>query len=221
MIASELISNIVPVLKKGDSCLQALNWMELFRVYHLPLVEGKTYQGLVADELIYSHGELNDKLETLQIPVEGTFVYGNSHIYDVIGLASSHLLSVVPVLDRKGSFIGSITMTDMLKGLDFLLCAEQTGGIIVLEVNRIDYTLAEIAQIVEYNETRILSCYTSCNHNSSQLKLTLKVDTLNIDPLLDTFIRYGYTVKNSFVTGEEEQDNLRERYGLLMKYLSM
>ena len=27
MIASELISNVVPVLKPEDTCLQALNWM--------------------------------------------------------------------------------------------------------------------------------------------------------------------------------------------------
>ena len=41
MIASELISNVVPVLKPEDTCLQALNWMELFRVSHLPMEQGK------------------------------------------------------------------------------------------------------------------------------------------------------------------------------------
>ena len=81
--------------------------------------------------------------------------------------------------------------------------------------------MAEIAQIVEYNEARILSCYLACHAASQQVKLTLKVNTLSIDPLLDTFIRYGYTIKDSFVTGQEEQDSLQERYGLLMKYLSM
>lgn len=221
MIAAELISNVVPVLKQEDTCLQALNWMELFRVSHLPMVQGKTYLGLVADELIYSHGDLNDKLGVLQVPVEGTFVYENNHIYDVIGLASSHQLSVVAVLDQKNNFAGSVMAMDILRTLDALLCAEQPGGIIVLEINRVDYSMAEIAQIVEYNETRILSCYLSCPSTSQQVKLTLKVNTLNIDPLLDTFIRYGYTIKNSFVTGQEEQDSLRERYGLLMKYLSM
>ena len=74
---------------------------------------------------------------------------------------------------------------------------------------------------MEYNEAHVLSCYTSCDKNPNQLRLTLKVDTLNIMPILDTFIRYGYTIKSSFVTGEEEQDSLRERYGLLMKYLAM
>lgn len=221
MIASDLISNIVPVLNREDTCLQALNWMEVFRVSHLPMVQGKTYLGLVADELIYSHGDLNDKLEVLQVPAEDTFVYGNDHIYEVVSLAASHLLSVVPVVDRKGNFMGSVTLTDILKGLEVLLCAGQDGGIIVLEINRIDYALSEIVQIVEYNEARILSCYTSCNKDSSQLRLTLKVNTLNIDPILNTFMRYGYTILNSFVTGEEEQDSLRERYGLLMKYMSI
>ena len=84
MIASELISNVVPVLKPEDTCLQALNWMELFRVSHLPMEQGKMYLGLVDDEMIYAHGDLNDRLDVLQIPVEGTFVYENYHIYDVI-----------------------------------------------------------------------------------------------------------------------------------------
>ena len=218
MIASELISNVVPVLKPEDTCLQALNWMELFRVSHLPMEQGKMYLGLVDDEMIYAHGDLNDRLDVLQIPVEGTFVY---HIYDVICLAAGSLLSVVPVLDRKNNFVGSITLTDILRHLDTLLCVDQPGGILVLEVNRIDYSLAEVAQIVEYNEARVLSCYVSGNRDSQQLQITLKINTLNVDPILDTFIRYGYTVKNSFVTGEEEQDSLRERYGLLMKYLEL
>ena len=217
MIASELISNVVPVLKPEDTCLQALNWMELFRVSHLPMEQGKMYLGLVDDEMIYAHGDLNDRLDVLQIPVEGTFVYENYHIYDVICLAAGSLLSVVPVLDRKNNFVGSITLTDILRHLDTLLCVDQPGGILVLEVNRIDYSLAEVAQIVEYNEARVLSCYVSGNRDSQQLQITLKINTLNVDPILDTFIRYGYTVKNSFVTGEEEQDSLRERYGLLMK----
>ena len=67
MIASELISNVVPVLKPEDTCLQALNWMELFRVSHLPMEQGKMYLGLVDDEMIYAHGDLNDRLDVLQI----------------------------------------------------------------------------------------------------------------------------------------------------------
>ena len=53
------------------------------------------------------------------------------------------------------------------------------------------------------------------------MQLTIKVNVADINPLLDAFIRYGYTIKDSFVAGEEERDSMKERYGLLMKYLSV
>lgn len=221
MVANEIISNVVPVLKKSDTCLQALSWMEIFRVSHLPLVNEDVYLGLVADELIYAHGDLNDPIEVLNVPAEDTFVYEDYHIYDVLRLASSQLLSVVPVLSREGNFVGPIVLTDILHKLDQLLGVDEPGGIIVLEMNRLDYSLAEVARIVEYNEARILSCCVNNSKDSRLMQLTIKVNVADINPLLDAFIRYGYTIKDSFVAGEEERDSMKERYGLLMKYLSV
>ena len=59
MIASSLLSNVVPVLKKDDTCAQALGWMDLFRVSHLPVLEGETYVGLLSDEIMYTHGRIH------------------------------------------------------------------------------------------------------------------------------------------------------------------
>ena len=101
MIASSLLSNVVPVLKKEDTCVQALGWMDLFRVSHLPVLDGETYVGLLSDEIMYAHGSIHDSIGKLDIPREMTFVYEDVHMYDVIGVASSRLLSVVPVLNRK------------------------------------------------------------------------------------------------------------------------
>lgn len=221
MIASEILSHVVPVLKMTDSCQQALSWMEMFRVSHLPVTESDRFLGLISDEHIYSYGNLNDEISCLKFPVEGTYVYEDFHIYDVIRLASSGLLSVVPVLNRESLYMGSILLNDILHKLDKLLCVDQPGGIIILEVNRIDYSLAEIAQVVEYNEARVLSCYVTGNNDTRQLRVTLKVNTIGVTPILDTFIRYGYTIRDSFVAGEEQQDVTKERYGQLMKYLSM
>lgn len=222
MVAYEMISNVVPVLKRTDSCLQALNWMEVFRVSHLPLTDGSRYLGLVSDELVYGHGDLNDGVEVLSIPVDGTYVYEDYHIYDVIRLVSSGMLSVVPVLSRADGFVGSIVAADILYRLDKLLCVDEPGGIIVLEINRRDYSLAEVARIVEGNDARILSsCVNNGKQGTSCVQLTIKVNVADVSVLLDAFIRHGYTVKDSFVAGEEQQDSMKERYGLLMKYLAV
>ena len=221
MIASSLLSNVVPVLKKDDTCAQALGWMDLFRVSHLPVLEGETYVGLLSDEIMYTHGSIHDTIGMLDIPREMTFVYEDVHMYDVIGVASSRLLSVVPVLNRKEVYQGSILLTDILHNIDKLLCIDDPGGIIVLEVNKIDYSLAEVAQIVEYNEAKVLSCYVTCMPDSNKVEITLKVNTARIEPILDTFIRYRYVIKNTFVYGEDINEEMRDRYGQLLKFMEM
>ena len=221
MIASSLLSNVVPVLKKDDTCAQALGWMDLFRVSHLPVLEGETYVGLLSDEIMYTHGSIHDTIGMLDIPREITFVYEDVHMYDVIGVASSRLLSVVPVLNRKEVYQGSILLTDILHNIDKLLCIDDPGGIIVLEVNKIDYSLAEVAQIVEYNEAKVLSCYVTCMPDSNKVEITLKVNTARIEPILDTFIRYRYVIKNTFVSGEDINEEMRDRYGQLLKFMEM
>ena len=221
MIASSLLSNVVPVLKKDDTCAQALGWMDLFRVSHLPVLDGETYVGLLSDEIMYTHGSIHDTIGMLDIPREMTFVYEDVHMYDVIGVASSRLLSVVPVLNRKEGYQGSILLTDILHNIDKLLCIDDPGGIIVLEVNKIDYSLAEVAQIVEYNEAKVLSCYVTCMPDSNKVEITLKVNTARIEPILDTFIRYRYVIKNTFVSGEDINEEMRDRYGQLLKFMEM
>ena len=215
MIASSLLSNVVPVLKKDDTCAQALGWMDLFRVSHLPVLDGETYVGLLSDEIMYAHGSIHDPIGKLDIPREMTFVYEDVHMYDVIGVASS------PVLNRKEVYQGAILLTDILHNIDKLLCIDDPGGIIVLEVNKIDYSLAEVAQIVEYNEAKVLSCYVTCMPDSNKVVITLKVNTARIEPILDTFIRYRYVIKNTFVSGEEMNEEMKDRYGQLLKFMEM
>ncbi len=221
MIASGLLSNVVPVLKKNDTCAQALGWMDLFRVSHLPVVEGDRYVGLLSDEIMYAHGSLNDPIGNLEIPRESTFVYEDVHMYNVIEVASTQGLSIVPVLNRKEVYQGAILLADILHCVNKMLCVGDAGGIIVLEVNKIDYSLAEVAQIVEYNEAKVLSCFVTCTPDSNKVDITIKVNTPRIDPILDTFIRYRYVIKSTFVLGEDVNDELRDRYGQLLKFMEM
>lgn len=81
MIALKILSQVIPVLNREDRCSQALGWMEIFRVSHLPVVEGDEYLGLLEDETIYAHGNLEDPIASLEIRRESTFVYEDTYIY--------------------------------------------------------------------------------------------------------------------------------------------
>ena len=53
MKVEDLISEYIPPLKYTETGEKALNWMNEFRVSHLPVLQGNEYVGLVSDDDIY------------------------------------------------------------------------------------------------------------------------------------------------------------------------
>jgi hypothetical protein len=78
--------------------------------------------------------------------------------------------------------------------------------------------MAQIAQIVESNNARILSSYILTNSSSSKLEITLKINKLDLSSIIRTFERYDYVVKESFQKSMDN-DDLQARFDSLMHYL--
>ncbi len=49
MLASSIISNEIPPLKITDRCDKVLEWMDEFRVTHMPVFKGAEYCGLISE----------------------------------------------------------------------------------------------------------------------------------------------------------------------------
>ena len=98
---------------------------------------------------------------------------------------------------------------------------DQPGGIIVLELIERDYSLSQIAQIVESNNVKVLSMYITSPPGSTKLEVTLKVNARDLVSVIRTFERYNYEVK-TWVTDNDSMDRFySERFDLLMKYLNI
>src|SRR6056297_3612912 len=176
MLARNLISDVVPALKTSDTGEQALNWMEIFRIKHLPIVNHHQFLGLISDQDIF---DLNDPKEAVgnhELSLTRPFVSDNQHIYEVIEVLSRLRLTLVPVLSEDANFLGVITQDDLTREFSNLSAMQHPGGIIVLEMDDNDYSLTEISNIVESNNTRILSLYVSNTPESRKLSVTLKIN---------------------------------------------
>ena len=112
-------------------------------------------------------------------------------------------------------------MSDLLHYFSKLTAIEKPGGIIVLEMSQNDYELTEIAQIVESNNAKILSMYVSSATDSTKLEVTLKLNATDLTSIIQTFNRYEYTIKASFMEFDEQDDLYNTRYELFMKYLNI
>jgi len=165
MVAKDLISEVIPSLKTSDLGQTALNWMEIFRVSHLPIVNNQDFLGLISDSDIYDMNQPEEPIGNHSLKLFKPYVEAEQHIFEVIGLASRLKLSIVPVLDSKNHFLGVITTNDLIRHIAGISAIDQPGGIIVLELVARDYSLSQIAQIVEGNNVKVLSCISLLRRN--------------------------------------------------------
>ncbi|MFH1161198.1 MAG: CBS domain-containing protein [bacterium] len=149
------------------------------------------------------------------------YVRENQPVFEVIQTFANLKLNLMPVLDEKNKYLGSITLENLVRLLARITSIDALGGIIVLEINDKDYSLSQLAQIVEANDAKVLSAYITSFTDSTKLEVTLKINKLEIGPILQTFDRYGYTVKASYSNQDAYSETLRERFDSLMNYLNI
>ena len=129
-------------------------------------------------------------------------------------------MSLLPVVDEQNKYLGVVTFHHLINNLSSLASVTEPGGIIVLEINVNDYSLSQIAQIVESNNSAILSSYVTSFSDSTKLEVTIKVNNTDLTRIIQTFNRYNYTIKAS-IYQSEFLDDLRQRYDQFMNYLNI
>jgi acetoin utilization protein AcuB len=220
MMIKELLSETLMPLNPSDPGHTALTLMDEFRVSHLPIVHNLVLQGLISDTDIYNFNNPDEPVGNHNISLGLAYVNENQHIYEAVTLFSSLAVSVLPVVGENNLYLGVITQANLVRHLAELFALNNPGGVIILEVNEKDFFLTEIANIVESNDAKILSMTTGTFRDSTKLEVTLKLNKMDIEPVLQTFNRYNYLVKASF-SENLNMDTLRERFDSLMKYLNI
>jgi acetoin utilization protein AcuB len=220
MFAVELISNHIPPLRTSDTVGKALERMNEFKVYHLPIVVKEQYLGLVSEEELMAERNLGTTVGTLPLTLLNAFTFEKAHVYEVVKLFSELKLSVVPVLDTKKNYLGLISINGLLKYTANLYAVNEVGGIIVLSISNRNNSLAHMAQIVEADNAQILSSYVSASPNSTELEVTLKINRTDLSSIVASFERYEYDVKAVFSNLDSSDDSM-DRYNSFMNYLNV
>jgi CBS domain-containing protein len=220
MIAKELISGDVLPLKTSDTGLTTLHWFDEFKVSHLPVVSDSQLLGLVSEADIYAEGSFEEPIWSLQLQLQSISILQSKHIYEAMKLFADYKLTTLPVVDEKGTYLGVITLADIVEKMAATAAVSNPGGILVLDLNANDFSMVEISRIIEDNDAKMLSFYVTSPTDSTRLELTLKLNKIDIQPVIQSFLRHNYTIKASFFESDYF-DNLRERYDLLMTYLNV
>lgn len=221
MLVADLITDEIPPLKKTDTVKLALDWMEQFKVSHLAVVDGRELVGVVSEHDLIDYSQPDEKLESLKkVSLLRPIIHNYQHTYDLLKLMMSFNLTLMPVLDDKELYKGCISLKGLLQNISQMASVQNVGGVIVLEVNQVDYSLTQISSIVEGNDAKILSAHISSIPDSTKMEVTLKINKEDLSRILQTFYRYNYNVKASFQHADFE-GGLKDKLDEFMHFLNI
>jgi acetoin utilization protein AcuB len=220
MIAKDLLSDAIMPVKPGETSIQALSWMDEFRVAHLPVVDGSEYLGLLSEDDIYGSGQFEEAVGVHSLTFTKPYVDELSHVFEVMRVIAEHKLTLLPVLDEKGHYLGVITLEDLVQKFSSVSSIQNPGAVIVLERSYKDYSISEISQIIESNDATILSMFVTSVPESTLMEISIKINRMELGPILQTFNRYNYIIKATY-SEASYYDDLKDRYDQLMTYLNV
>ena len=220
MLAIELMSEDIPALDSQDNGYLGMQWMEDYKVSELPVVKESKYLGLITEEILLNMSNLDKKIDEQKLNLNPIAVVSTEHIYEVLNKISISKLSLIPIINEEGHYLGIISLHQLIKSISQLTAISDMGGILRLELNINDYSLSEISSIVESNDGKILSSYIHTNEDSTKMEVTIKINKTDLSAIIQTFERYNYTVAASFHKSEME-DELKKRYDQFLHFLNI
>lgn len=147
--------------------------------------------------------------------------FNYQHIYECTELFANDNLSSLPIVDETNTYKGAISLRSLTDFVAQLTATQFPGAVIVLELGIRDYSLVEIAQIIESNGGKIMSLHTEQAKESIKLKVTLRLNTKETASILETFRRYDYNIISHFIGNDAMERFYHNRIDELIKYINM
>jgi Mg/Co/Ni transporter MgtE len=215
---SEYINNDFKPFSSQDTVAAIQDFFADSTFSHFPVLDQGVYLGSISSVDAETF-ETEKSIADYRYALEGFFVRNAMIWLDVLEVFARNNANLVPIIDDTNKYVGYYEITDVIKFLNETPFLKETGGIIVVEKSINDYSMSQIAQIVESNNGKLLGLFVS-EANAEKVQVTVKITLGGMNEIIQTFRRYNYEI-----ISEHHEDNylnnLKERSEYLDKYLNM
>ena len=220
MIARELIQNEIPTLYLSDSIHTAIHIFDDYKLSQIPVFDKDKFIGLVEEDLVLGCEE-NKTIEDLKSTLISHFLNEDEHLFNALSYFLKHKLSILPVVDANNNYLGCISANDLFLKTCEWLSVDELGGLLHLEIEQQNYSLAQIAQIIESDGAKIISSI--CVPKKSRPTISeviLKINKEELSSIIHTFERYEYKIIASYHKNIH-QKGLDDRFNSFIRYLNV
>jgi acetoin utilization protein AcuB len=220
MLAQELSNNILPQLQLSDTVSKALQLMSDFKLTHLPVVSEEKYLGLISEDDLLDEENKKIAIEFFQNDFIPASVNFNNHFLNAVSVSNHYQTNVIPVVNEANELMGTIAGQALLAALGNFSGSNETGAVIVLEMEGTRFAISELSRIVESDGSTILHLNITSKSDSPLLQVTIHLNKKEVSTVIAAFERYEYTV--TYYSGEELFENeIDSNYRHLMNYLDI
>ena len=214
MTVATLLASLTP-LAPDDTVADALVEMAEAHVSHLPVVTDGFLDGVATEAALRAATDPSATLRAMPA-VPPAHAAPDTHVFDAAHLMRQHELTTLPVATPDGRYVGLVLRGDVFAQLAHMLATEEPGAIVVLDVSRRDFSLGQLAHLVEQNGVRILSVSTEDDPGAGRVRVTLKLNVTDTARVRHLMEHYDYRVAAVF---DEAEDDLQERAEAFLRYL--
>ena len=158
---------IIDIVKKDlnpphieDIAIQTLAVMEEYKIYALPVVDGSNkFLGTIEDDSILNMDNIQQSLQFVQNTFKHVSIFLESHLFEAMQIISEHKISILPVINKTYHYVGYVTPLDIIMKISKIHIYNTTTNIIVISLNRKNYSLYEISRLIEENNAKILTSW--------------------------------------------------------------
>ncbi|GGD13018.1 acetoin utilization protein acuB [Flavobacterium orientale] len=185
---------------------------------HFPVVSEGVYIGNIAADDVITFDN-NKTILDYRYTLEGFFARTQMIWLDVLEVFAQNHANIVPVLDETNAYVGYYELNDIIQFFHETPFMNEQGGIIIVRKATKDFSMSQVAQIVETNNGKILGMFLS-EATPDSVQITIKTTLGSLNEIIQTFRRYSYEI----VSDHQEDfyiQNLKDRSDYLDKYLNI
>ena len=216
---------IINIVKKDltpphieDIAIQTLAVMEEYKIYELPVVDGANkFLGTIEDNSILNMENIQQSLQFVQNTFKNISIFLESHVFEAMQIISEHKIPMLPVINKTSHYIGYVTPLDIITKIGQIRTPNSTTNIIVISLNRKNYSLYEVSRLIEENNAKILTSWHEIINE--KMNLHLLITSNHTKGVIQALERYDYVITDTFFTNSEIE-NLDNRFESFIKYLN-
>ncbi|WP_298120880.1 CBS domain-containing protein [Flavobacterium sp.] len=215
---NDYINNDYKAINSQETIAEVQDFFAEVPYSHFSIVEEGIYIGCISADDVDTF-DSDKKVIDYKYTLEGFFARKNMIWLDVLEVFAKNHTNIVPVLDEENNYSGYYELEDIVKFFHETPFLKEQGGIIVIEKSIVDYSMSQVAQIVESNNGKLLGLFVS-EADAAKVQITIKIALGSMNEIIQTFRRYNYEI-----ISEHHEDNylnnLKERSEYLDKYLNI